>query len=52
MLLDVVMPEMDGIQVLQELKGQKILDSVPVFLITAETSDTVMREATSWASWT
>lgn len=44
-LLDVVMPEMDGIQVLQELKRQKILDSVPVFLITAETSDTVMREA-------
>ncbi len=44
-LLDVMMPEMDGIEVLRRLKEADLLTSLPVFLITAEASDAVMREA-------
>ena len=44
-LLDVVMPEMDGLQVLHVLEQQGLLDKIPVFLITAEASDATMREA-------
>lgn len=44
-LLDVVMPGMNGIEVLQHLKKMKILDTVPVFLITAEHEDEMEREA-------
>lgn len=44
-LLDVIMPEMNGIQVLHHLKEEGLLERIPVFLITAEASDSVMREA-------
>ena len=44
-LLDVMMPEMDGIQVLRELEKAGLTARLPVFLITAEASDSVMREA-------
>ena len=44
-LLDVVMPEMDGIEVLRHLKEKKLTEKIPVFLITGETGDTVMKEA-------
>lgn len=44
-LLDVVMPEMDGLQVLRHLKKQGIIERIPVFLITGEANDTVMKEA-------
>ena len=44
-LLDVVMPEMDGLQVLHVLEQRGLLDKIPVFLITAEASDATMREA-------
>ncbi len=44
-LLDVVMPEMDGIQVMRALNERNIQEQIPVFLITAEASDTLMREA-------
>lgn len=44
-LLDVVMPEMDGIEVLYKLKEKGILSQIPVFLITGDPSNTVMREA-------
>lgn len=44
-LLDVMMPGMNGIQVLNHLKESGVLDMVPVFLITAENSDKVMEEA-------
>jgi len=36
-LLDVIMPEMDGIEVLRYLKPLGFLEQLPVFLITAET---------------
>ena len=44
-LLDVVMPEMDGLQVLRALQEAELLEKIPVFLITAEASDATMKEA-------
>ena len=44
-LLDVMMPELDGIQVLRHLKEADALRRLPVFLITAEASGSVMKEA-------
>ena len=46
-LLDVVMPEMDGLEVLRRLHREGTLDRLPVFLITAEASDSVLKEAYS-----
>lgn len=44
-LLDVQMPEMDGIEVLRRLRERGLLESIPVFLITAESGRDVMQEA-------
>jgi len=44
-LLDVLMPEMSGIEVVRYLKARELLDKVPVFLITAEQSTDVMKDA-------
>ena len=44
-LLDVQMPEMNGIEVLRRLNALKLLDKIPVFLITAECGQEVMKEA-------
>ena len=44
-LLDVVMPGMDGIQVLRELARRDIPRRLPVFLITAEATGAVTAEA-------
>lgn len=44
-LLDVVMPEMDGLEVLRCLTRAGLARSLPVFLITAEPGDATMREA-------
>ncbi len=44
-LLDVVMPGMSGIEVLRHLKKMKILEEIPVFLITAEYQDEIEKEA-------
>ena len=44
-LLDVMMPEMDGLEVLRQLRREELPDRVPVFLITADASDAVLREA-------
>ena len=40
-----MMPEMDGIQVLRRLKEEGLPDKLPVFLITAEATGNVMKEA-------
>jgi len=44
-LLDVVMPGMSGIEVLRHLKKMKILEEIPVFLITAEHQNVIEQEA-------
>ena len=44
-LLDVMMPEMDGLEVLRHLEQAELVEKIPIFLITAEASDAVMREA-------
>ncbi len=44
-LLDVVMPEMDGLQVLQRMKERDLAESVPVFLITSEANEVITRKA-------
>lgn len=44
-LLDVVMPGMDGIEVLRHLEKMRLLEEIPVFLITAEDAGGIEREA-------
>ena len=46
-LLDVVMPVMDGIEVLRKLNDQGLTEQIPVFLITAESGDQTLKEAYS-----
>jgi len=38
-LLDVMMPEMSGLEVLQRIKGDPATEHVPVILVTAKTHD-------------
>lgn len=44
-LLGVIMPGMDGIEVLRYLKPFGVLERIPVFLITAETDEWLVKEA-------
>lgn len=44
LLLDVVMPVMDGLQLLKELKDRNLLELIPVFLITAEANERIIKE--------
>ncbi len=44
-LLDVVMDEMDGLEMLSYLHKAGLIEQIPVFLITAETSGSVMEQA-------
>lgn len=44
-LLDVIMPELSGIDVVRYLNDRGMMDKIPVFLITAEQSTDVMKEA-------
>jgi len=44
-LLDIVMPEMDGLEVLNTMQRRGWLDEVPVIMISAETSVALMRRA-------
>ena len=44
-LLDVMMPGMNGIEVLKHLKELGVLEAIPVFIITADSSASVMKEA-------
>lgn len=43
-LLDIVMPELDGFGVLKELHVQGLLEHIPVIMITAENSENVMKK--------
>lgn len=45
LLLDYMLPEMDGLEVLRYLKDRRLLTNVPVFLITAESSNDIALNA-------
>lgn len=44
-LLDVVMPEMNGIEVLRRMNTESLTKALPVFLITGEANDAIIKEA-------
>lgn len=44
-LLDVMMPKMDGIEVVRQLQQNGLIDKIPVFLITAEARNETLHEA-------
>lgn len=44
-LLDVIMPRMNGLEVLRQLRNEGLLKSIPVFLITADLNNSTMQEA-------
>lgn len=44
-LLDLIMPEVDGMEVLKQMHEQDLISSIPVFLITAENSWSVLQHA-------
>ena len=44
-LLGMIMPGMDGIQVLEEMQSRELLDDIPVIMITADTSADSMSHA-------
>lgn len=46
-LLDMVMPEMDGMAVLQKMNDNGTIVHIPVFIITAETDEAMLMEAYS-----
>lgn len=43
--LDIIMPEMDGFSVLQELERKEFMHRIPLFIITTETTDYVVEKA-------
>ena len=44
-LLDLVMPKVNGIEVLKIIRREKIVEDVPIFIITADKSEETMYEA-------
>ena len=44
-LLDIVMPDMDGFEVLSWMSGHGLLEEIPVIMISSEDSTTVVRRA-------
>lgn len=44
-LLDMVMPEMDGLQVLEEMNKRGFIEDIPVIIITADGSEEKVRQA-------
>lgn len=43
-LLDAVLPVMDGLEMLKEMKKYRIQETIPIFLITAKMNETIIRE--------
>ena len=44
-LLDLVMPKVNGIEVLKIIRREKIVEDVPIFIITSDNSEETMYEA-------
>ena len=44
-LLDIVMPDMDGFEVLARMAGQDLLNDIPVIMVSSEDSNTVIHRA-------
>lgn len=44
-LLDMVMPELDGLQVLEEMNNRGFIEDIPVIIITADGSEEKVRQA-------
>lgn len=51
LLLDIVMPVMDGFGVLKYLSEQQMIQEIPVFLITAETSSEIAMQGYEEGLW-
>ncbi|MDD5136433.1 MAG: response regulator [Candidatus Omnitrophica bacterium] len=49
-LLDILMPKMDGFKVLEELKGSEKTKSIPVIMLTARSSDDARLKALNLGS--
>lgn len=45
-ILDVMLPGMDGISILKAIREDQTLNEIPVLMLTAKTDD-----ATTWAGW-
>ncbi len=45
-ILDVMLPGMDGISILKSIREEPFLNGVPVLMLSAKTDD-----ATTWAGW-
>ena len=39
LLLDIMLPDMDGLQVLEQVRGQAALRSLPIIMVTAKTTE-------------
>lgn len=51
-LLDIVMPKMDGQALLEILNREGLTETIPVFLVTADTSEQNISGDISWERWT
>ena len=50
-LLDILMPVMDGFQVMEKMQKMGLRDKIPVFLITADSSEESMRRGMILEQW-
>ena len=48
-LLDVIMPRLNGIEMLKQMSEAGLTAKLPVFLITADAADDTMRKPMRWA---
>lgn len=52
LLLDIVMPEMDGFEVLEEMNRRHWIEDIPTIMISAETSNTYIAVHLNWVHLT
>ena len=49
-LLDIVMPVMDGFEVLTYMNRNRWIEDIPVIMISSEESDACIRQPSAWSS--